>query len=206
MLTNNVLDTLKTINSKILYKEHHIDRTYEAFLHLKKDISRDQLEKIYNEIENKYPNENLRLVFSTEKLTHYEVQTYKAEELSVPVKLEVKTVHLPASQFKWENREQWQQLFQNKAKHADDVLIITENGFLRETCRFNVFVFDKENNCYLTPQLNTGCINGAFRRHCLLSGLNDLDVIEKNIAIHDLNKYEIFVGNSVRGILKSQPL
>lgn len=109
--------------------------------------------------------------------------------------------------FKWNQRDFWNQLLLNKPPSINDYLISNNQGFITETCFFNVFLLDKKLKLAYTPSLNSGCLNGVFRRFILkkkileIDGIGNIPIAEKNILISDIHKYEIYVGNSLRGLL-----
>ena len=63
-----------------------------------------------------------------------------------------------------------------------------------------------------TPPLASGCINGVYRRFVMNEGFINLphwgrtEIKEYSILANDLSKYQLFVANSVRGVLPAELL
>ena len=212
-MNSDILDTAQIKNSKIFLKEHHQERTYEAFQFLKLSVSRHDINRCYVEIENKYAAEDnrmLRIVFSRKLPLSFDVQVLALEELRQPMRLSpVPTVEFPkgSSRFKWEDRSLWTEMLKHKRNKADDFLLLNESGLLVETSRFNLFCFDPMKDIVLTPELSSGCLNGVYRRHVLdlgsisLPEFKEKKIIEQNVRIVDIGNYRLFVAKSVREVL-----
>ncbi len=212
MLNANILDTFIFSNSEIKYKKYHCARTHEAFRFLNINLD-EKITACYDEIEKQYSEsvssgECLRVVFSVTQPPEYSVTVRKLEALNREIILNVVSLQSqpgPDRAFKWENREAWELLAKNRPAGTDDTLVLN-SGLLVETSRFNIFCHDATSNLILTPELNTGCLNGVLRRFTIdsgfltLPGSEKIEVIEKNISFKDIHNYKIFVGNSVRGI------
>jgi hypothetical protein len=207
---NEVLDTLRISNSHILYKAEHIERTCEALAFCGRRTTLTELNEYYSALEEKFSQGVLRIVFTDNQLAQarHEVLLLQPEELPVPLKLEVSQIQMPHSNFKWADRSPWQKIMTTKSPKADDLLFVTPEGFLRESSRFNVFIHDQQRGLFITPGLETGCINGAFRRYLLKNKVNEQPTIEQNFRLKDLKTgtYRFFVGNSVRGLLAAEIL
>lgn len=216
MSKSNVLDTLIIKDSKIIYKDLHLARTQGAFRYL--NINADQdLETCYNDIEKLYAekmqnDENLRIIFSQGLPISYSVEIKKNQQLNPVIKLNqviLKNQTSADAAFKWENREHWNLLLKEKCDGADDILVVNIQFNIVETSRFNIFCYDELSDKTFTPPLESGCLNGVLRRFVLNEGfinlpkLGNKKLIEKNIKVDELNRYQLFVGNSVRGILKA---
>ena len=227
MYKSNILDTLIFDDTKIVFKQLHALRTQEAFqflaLQQEKKINTSKIESYYDALEAEFANkiqsdECLRIVFS-ENLQQtsefsYTTSINKLEKISTPVKLNSVKLSVkltqklgPETLFKWEDRERWNNLLKEKQTEADDILVMTVNYDLIETSRFNIFCYDELTDTVFTPPLASGCLNGVFRRF----SLNETSIVipqvgvrkltEKNIKLDELSYYQLFVGNSVRGLL-----
>lgn len=204
-----ILDTFKISDGKIFLKDLHVERSLEACRHLNKHIKSSQLIDIYEEIENQYQNSVLSLVLNPDRLHEWQVSEKNLETLVEPITLfPVAASHLvEASAFKWADRRGWNELLKEIPPTAQDVLLINSQGEVRETSRFNIFVYDNRQNCYLTPSLQSGCVNGVFRRWLMQQGLEKGPVISSAIhmsRLKDDSLLELFVGNSVRGLLRAR--
>jgi branched-subunit amino acid aminotransferase/4-amino-4-deoxychorismate lyase len=201
MLGSNILDSLLVQNSKITLKEFHVERTFEAYRFLRLAVSKNQIQKIYDDLETNHQNAALRLVFSKNLPVQCSAEIKPLDSLPTPIKLSLMISALESTEYKWENRTAWVKIDSQKPKGTDDVLVLTPQGFLRETTRFNIFCYDEAQNTFYTPPLDTGCINGVYRRYALKNGIDKSSVIEKPLLYTDLKDYKIFVANSARGLL-----
>lgn len=84
---------------------------------------------------------------------------------------------------------------------ADEVLYLNERGELAEGSRTNVFV--ERGGKLLTPPLVSGLLPGVLRNMMIESGKAE----EAVLTLADLASAEaVYVGNSVRGLVKAEPL
>lgn len=213
MSKGNILDTLIITDSEIVFKKFHVARTKEAFQYL--NIYFDsEIENSYDAIEKEYTErmlngESLRLLFSASAPLSYKVEIKKIEKLNPIIKLSTQKLEKQPdadSAFKWEKRDDWNLILKEKKYEADDVLAINTQNDIVETSRFNIFCYDKIADSVYTPELESGCINGVFRRFALsnnsiqLPDIGNKKIFEKNIKLDELHHYRLFVANSVRGI------
>ena len=217
MLNDNILDTVAMNNAEMTFKSYHVARTNEAFsfLGIRSPGLEASLSDCYNRIETEFagktlPDECLRIIFSVTTPLQYQVEVRKLESLNKKIVLSVVRLNErppPSSAFKWTNRKVWDDLFRQKAPQADDILTIGPSGELIETSRFNIFCFDPASHRVFTPGLDSGCLNGVFRRASLNAEsfsvplLGFLKVSEKKISLREVAASTLFVGNSVRGLL-----
>lgn len=220
-MDSNILDTFKLEASGILHKQLHALRTYEAYQLLNKLIGLDDILLKYDEIEKQLVAEGVtdkivRVVFSARDYAHtFTVSDFFAIES--PVQLEL--IHNPkqlsglgAQNYKWEQRLFWDMLTQKKMEGAFDVISVNEKNELVETSRFNIFLYDKTSDLVLTPALSSGCINGVLRRLIVHQNFIQLPVLGKkqlkeiNLAAEKIYDYQLFVANSVRGVLPAELL
>lgn len=217
MFKNNPLDTLVFDDNKILFKQLHALRSFEAMQYLNIKISYTEVEKFYDEIEILYQNkitssEKLRIIFQTVPTISYNCEIQKIDKINSPLKLN--TVELeksppPESVFKWQQRDYWSNLIKQKKPEADDILVVSPNYDLIEASRFNVFCYDEVKDLAYTPLLDSGCVNGVFRRYALneksivLPDKGVKKLIERPVKLDELSYYDLYVANSVRGVLKA---
>lgn len=227
-----ILDTFKISGSGIHFKKLHIQRTLEAFDYLKNNfltdnrftnqsinqsLSSNDYVAIYDHIENKHKNlqkeMKVRLSLTLNDLKQSDCEISDLDQLPLTISslvtLEISKINFQKSglgiqNFKTNQRQFWDQAL--KASHCFDVIGVNDLGFVTETSRFNLFLL-KDQIIY-TPTLNSGCLNGVFRRHLLNLGFFQISnikniIIEKDIPLKDLNNYEIYVGNSLRGMHKA---
>ena len=84
---------------------------------------------------------------------------------------------------------------------ADEVIYLNERGELAEGSRTNIFL--RKDGRLLTPALSSGLLPGVLRADLLASG----QAVEAVLTLKDLESAdEIYLGNSVRGLLAAKPL
>jgi para-aminobenzoate synthetase/4-amino-4-deoxychorismate lyase len=100
------------------------------------------------------------------------------------------------------------ELYDQEWKHysettgADEVLYLHERGELAEGSRTNIFV-DRGDGVLLTPPLPAGLLPGVLRAELLASGR----AREAVLRADDLKAGgKVFLGNSVRGLLRAEPM
>lgn len=132
--------------------------------------------------------------------------------ISEPQRLNVVlTPHPPLldHQYKFADRSHWHQLLTKKLNEADDILLVNLNNEAIETSRFNIFLYDEQKDLFITPPLNSGCLNGVLRRTYLKNNLintseyQNKKLIEAPILLEKISDHNFFVGNSVRGFLNA---
>lgn len=87
----------------------------------------------------------------------------------------------------------------NNARHQgfDDILVFNQQLEPCETAIANFFIV--ENDCVFTPPLESGCVDGVFRKF-LLNNLPGM-ILEENCSMERIAEAdEIFLTNAVRGI------
>jgi len=84
---------------------------------------------------------------------------------------------------------------------ADEVIYINENGELAEGSRTTIFL--ERDGKLLTPHLAAGVLPGTLRAALI----DDGKATEAKLTVQDLNgQGEIYLGNSVRGLVRAEPL
>jgi branched-subunit amino acid aminotransferase/4-amino-4-deoxychorismate lyase len=215
-----VLDTLKFTNQKIFLKELHAERSFEALQLLNTQIDRIAIFEIYDQIESEFglklkSLEMLRLIFRNTKLLTYEAQvvskTLWPQWPQLQLMVEPKQVSgLGYPNYKWVQREFWTDILKQKNQLAHDVICMNEHHQITETSRCNLFFYDAKTDIVFTPFLQTGCINGVYRRFVMQTHQIQLpdrgfkQVIEFDIDYKKIAAYEIYVANSVREVVKTE--
>lgn len=99
------------------------------------------------------------------------------------------------------------ELYDREWKHysetlgADEVIYLNENGELAEGSRTTIFV--EHNGKLLTPRLAAGLLPGTLRAALIDEGR----AVEAALTIEDVNAASaIYLGNSVRGLIRAEPL
>ncbi len=216
-IVSNILDTVRSGAKGIELKPFHALRTYEAFQFLNKMTDLRTIIFKYDEIEKQLlsatdtADKIVRIIFSRNDFS-YQYQLHELEPLPPIIPLQLVTEirqnsGLGQQNYKWEDRLHWEKLSSFKSQSAFDVIAVNEKDEVVEASRFNLFFFDSKRNVVLTPALSCGCINGVFRRmvfqqgYIQLPGLGRKNIIDSRIAFSDVNLYQLFVANSVRGVL-----
>ena len=211
---NSVLDTFKINSSGIFLKDFHILRTQEAFLSVGVKAPIDKIKASYDLVEKENLTETCkmgRLIFqiptAESSFKILEIAPMKSVLKLQPI-LKVKQPSGTGSKnFKWLERDFWDQINSLKAITADDVLTINEKMQVVETSRFNLFFYDPAEKVVMTPTLSSGCIHGVYRRWALgnkfitLPNNGPVSIFEKDILFSEIHRYQIFVANSVREVL-----
>ena len=84
-----------------------------------------------------------------------------------------------------------------KAEGWDEIIMLTGDAMICEAIHFNVFVY--KSGKFITPHLDSGCVNGVMRSY-LISLLKD-SVEERELPIHELeDAEEILLTNAVKGV------
>ncbi|NUM32102.1 MAG: aminotransferase class IV [Bacteroidetes bacterium] len=84
-----------------------------------------------------------------------------------------------------------------KKNECDEIIILNEFGRICESLNSNIYI--KKNNVFYTPPLSEGCVDGTFRTQ-MLKGDFGYNVIEKPLKIEELNEYEFYFSNAVKGL------
>jgi 4-amino-4-deoxychorismate lyase len=81
---------------------------------------------------------------------------------------------------------------------ADEILMENENGFLCEGTITSLFI--RRGDKFVTPRLSHGLLRGVLRQELLDSG----QAVDGDLTRGDLADAEIFVGNSLRGLIPAK--
>jgi len=88
---------------------------------------------------------------------------------------------------------------------ADEVLYFNKQGHLCEGSRTNVFI--KRDGMFLTPPLEDGLLPGTFRAELIAHGkAKEATLTRKDLEDALGGQGSLFVGNSVRGLVKAVPV
>ena len=215
----DILDTIKATNKGFTYKKLHALRTFEAYQMYYKTFSLDQVLDTYNVMEKEVLKSFttdlvVRSLFLKSELK-YTFTTNDYVALKSAVKLQIiRELRQPSGlgrqNFKWNDRTYWNQVLKLKSTSTDDVISLNEKNQPVETSRFNLFFYDGSSNEVFTPSLSTGCVNGVFRRFAFQQGFVQLPEIgikklrETDIFIDTIKNYQLFVANSVRGLVPAE--
>ena len=94
---------------------------------------------------------------------------------------------------------EWQAAHDSRG--ADEVIYLNEHGELAEGSRTNIFI--EKDGRLLTPPLDAGLLPGTLRAELLASG----KAVESRLTLDDLERADaVFLGNSVRGLVRAEPV
>lgn len=218
-----LIETIKVINGRLVFKNLHINRLYNAMQTINVPVTEYALEDRilrllkYECIENGLKNFRLRI----------EVQKNRAHEYMPdisPLKWNCTIKPLESIKYKWNmNGLRVTIFFKHKKtidafcnlKHTDrtiydealyfarendcsEALILNENNTIADASIYNVFIV-KDGKIY-TPPLTDAPIDGVLRK-LLLTRLPTIKIEEKSIRPEDVyTADEIFLTNAIRGI------
>ncbi len=97
---------------------------------------------------------------------------------------------------------------QEKAeRNMDELLLLNNEGYLTEATAANLFFYNHGKNCWYTPPLASGCINGVSRRHLVAQlSKHSLKPQEKGLTLNDLHKGVALFATNVAGITHIQQI
>jgi para-aminobenzoate synthetase/4-amino-4-deoxychorismate lyase len=100
-----------------------------------------------------------------------------------------------------QHKTNWRDLYDGEhAPGCDEILYLNERGEVAEGGRTNVFA--ARDGCMLTPPLSSGALDGVLRRALLDEGR----CMEANLMPEDLRDGEVYLGNSLRGLIKARSI
>lgn len=208
-----VLDTLKFKDGKIFLKRFHQDRTFEALCFDHPLLKSEEVAKVYDHLEKQKLSSNqlLRIHFQMEEKLHYHVEVIEKSFLPDTIRLQIITgpqqlAGRGKQNYKWSRRDFWEEVLKLKEASADDIISLNAKNQITETSRCNLFLYDLNEDLVFTPTLDSGCINGVYRRYVMqnkkiiLPRLGEKKLIEKDFFAEDLKNLKIYVANSVREV------
>lgn len=212
---DKILDTFRCSNHEILYKDLHIDRVVNSFNFFHQLVDVKKILKLYDQIENETEGDvRVRIEYSVEsdfkiEMAQRQYQIAKAPVLLIPAVFGKQLSGEGLGNIKTTERSYWEKNLRTFSKDSkdQDILGMNDQDFVTETSRFNIFLFDGSQ--FYTPRLDSGCLRGVYREHCLMDdGIlfeqKKYSLEEKNFTLPELKSFRIFVGNSVHGLLTAQ--
>jgi para-aminobenzoate synthetase/4-amino-4-deoxychorismate lyase len=191
-------------NKKIDLLSYHLKRLKNSLKYFEfcynEGVIKDKLQKHLKKLNNskKY---KLRLLHKRDgsfKISSRPLSGAKQESLKVaicPKKVNSGNIFL---YHKTTNRELYDKEYKKALKQGlAEVFFFNEKDQLTEGAISNIII--KKDNCYYTPPLNCGLLNGVYREY--LFNKKDFPLKEKILYIKDLKTADnIFVCNSLRGL------
>ena len=209
----SILDTFRISSVENVLLKYHIQRTFEAIQIYKPDASFDQVAKLYTPFQSSpsIAAQKCRMMIDPVQVTVIKSEITPVDLFQSEIRLAFATHHNQMAgrglqNYKTTDRKYWADNLSLSWPGTDDVIGINSLNQITETSRFNLFL--KNENEFFTPTLDSGCVNGCFRRAVLETGFLEINgkkfaLSEKNFDHDDLRSFEIYVGNSLRGITKA---
>ncbi len=101
------------------------------------------------------------------------------------------------------HKTNWRELYESEysrvSSGADEVLFLNERDEVVEGSRTNIFI--KRDGIFLTPPLSAGALDGILR-HSLISEGRCREV---TLTLEELKDAELYLGNSLRGLIRAIP-
>lgn len=196
-----VIDTFKVTPEGIHLHKFHLNRTLDCLTFLKSSIPKNSIMELYEKYSHSDYEEKVRFEINPNDLTDIRIEKSSIDSIPTVINLEIARFHDQASgyglhNYKTNQRDYWNKNLALKSSNSFDIIGINSAGHITETSRFNLFF--KRGNLLYTPPLDSGCLNGCLRQS-LIS-----EIIEANIQLSDIGKYEVFAGNSLRGLLPAR--
>ena len=209
--------------NKILYKDLHIKRVITTYGYFHCLVNAKKIIEIYDQIE-KTTNDDCRVRIEFSIAADFETAITKSpfQKNAEPIHLLPALFNQQASglglgNFKTTDRHYWDQNLKTMTNYISstsvavnitdvDVLGVNDQGIVTESSRFNLFVLD--GSTFFTPTLTSGCLQGVFRQNALDSGGISfqgalIPLIERDFMLADLKTRQLFLGNSVQGLLSA---
>jgi para-aminobenzoate synthetase/4-amino-4-deoxychorismate lyase len=101
------------------------------------------------------------------------------------------------------HKTNWRDLYDSefarltKSLGCDEVIFLNERGEVVEGSRTNIFV--TRDGMLLTPPLSAGALDGVLRRVLIDEGR----CVEATLLLGDLANVEVYLGNSLRGLIRA---
>ncbi len=208
-----ILDTFRITQNENPLLKLHIQRTFEALQFYHPTLIQDDILKLYRpfQLAISKVDQKCRLVIDPQTITVIKSEVTAIDLLNDVIRLEYATRRQQTpgrglQNYKTSDRKYWDDNLSLRWPGTDDVIGINSQDYITETSRFNLFI--KMHDQIFTPTLDSGCVNGCLRRSALAVGSIEINQVkysltEKDFTADDLKNYEIYVGNSLRGITKA---
>lgn len=218
-----LIETIKVINGRFVFKNLHVNRLYNSLKTINVNETaykvEDRMLRLlkYECIENGLKNFRLRLEVQKNRAHEYmpdisplkwnctlrplESTTYQWNEKGLSITLFPKHTKLldKFCNLKSTDRAIYEKALSYAREHDfDDALVMNEKNTIADASIYNVFIV-KDNKLF-TPALTDGPVAGVLRE-LLLTRLSDFSISEKTITIQDVYQAdELFLTNVIRGI------
>lgn len=195
-----IFETMKYEKGKIFLLSHHLERLRKAadhfLFHYNSGLIRSELKRIIRSLDSE--TKIIRLSLNKQGNVKIEIKPFIKFEGRIKIAISRNNIYSknPFQYFKTTNRELYEKEYKiYSAKGFFDVIYFNQFGELVEGAITNIFIQKK--NILLTPPVNSGLLDGVYRKYLLKKFPN---IIERKLSLKDLiNADEIFLTNSVRG-------
>lgn len=218
-----LIETIKVVNGRMVFKNLHVRRLYESLKVLNINESEYKLEDRllrllkYECVGNGLKNFRLRVEIQKNRAhdympeisalkwnctlrplesVRYELNTFGFKLTTLPKKYKLLDTF---ANLKHTDRSIYEAAISYARQHDfDDAVVLNERHLVADASIYNIFVV-KDKMIY-TPPLTDGPVAGVMRT-LLLSRLEKNTITEKSLTLNDLyNADEIFLTNALRGI------
>ena len=199
-----IFTTMKFSGGIIYYEKSHLKRLKETKMFFQYPIKENKIIKKFIKIKKyllhlKYPIRIHFRVYKNGKIyVHLSKLNYKKNyRIGISnIKTDYNNIFL---YYKTSNREIYQSEFEKYKNHFDEVIFLNKDGYITEGSFTNIII--KKNGLFYTPSIAAGLLDGILRKKII----KKWKIQEKNINLEELkNADQIFLVNSVRGIIKAQ--
>ncbi len=210
-----IFDFFKTIDTKPIFLEDHLDRLFRSAVLMRLEIkqNRDEIRnKILQLIENNsFRDSGIKVIltggFSPDGFTISEPNLIiSQQEFQIPKTMPEKGISILTHEYQRQFSDAktldylqaiWLQPIL-KEKMAGDVLYYS-NGLIRECPRANIFIVTKDKKV-LTPE--TGMLKGVSRKHVLEISARMYNTEARDVSIEELrNAGEVFITSTTKNVL-----
>lgn len=154
----------------------------------------------------KISQENQRVRIQLHPSGKYQIQTFAYSQTNKTYRLAIARKKLFSGNFVLQHKTTKRDVYESArgeypTDQIDEVLLTNQRGEVCEGTFTNLFIRKKAENILLTPSLKCGLLAGVLRQELLGTG----KAIEAIITKQDLLECEeIYVGNSLRGLIKAK--
>lgn len=204
-----VFETMLAIGNKVFDVKEHLNRLNSSFKGAK--VSARMIERVVHA--NDLDVARVRVLaweYKSQKHSAVIVLPYIFPQKKILKACFVKTNRLAQSNLANKKSLDYQ-LFVDAYKEAqskgfDEALLINKKGYVFESSRANIFVFQEGR--LITPPLSSGCLNGITRQQLMKAARKvGVVVLEKNLTVAMVKSaQEVLLTNSLIGITPCLPL
>ena len=201
-----LIETLRlTVEGQAVNFDLHMARLKRSARALKYPFSIRKIRAQFKQLPPSNLDRRLRLTLSTEG--EIEISTQPLAKANTPLKLAISKNPLTQAVQDTRHKISSRDFYDGERERlktlcgADEVLFLNTEGELCEGSFTSLFL-KKTNETYLTPSLSCGLLPGVLRESLVKQG----HAKAARLTLADLNGADIFMGNSLRGLLPAKLL